>query len=45
MASFKNSGLWANRKCILICGVVSMANMQYGLDTAIVGGLQGEDEH
>ncbi|OJD31699.1 general substrate transporter [Diplodia corticola] len=34
------TSLWANRKCLLICTVVSIANMQYGLDLAAVGGLQ-----
>lgn len=34
------TSLWANRKCLLICCVVSIANMQYGLDSAAVGGLQ-----
>lgn len=34
------TSLWANRKCLLICAVVAMANMQYGLDSAVVGSLQ-----
>ncbi|GAP91493.1 putative general substrate transporter [Rosellinia necatrix] len=34
------TSLWANRKCLLICAVVSIANMQYGLDSAVVGSLQ-----
>ncbi|KAL1622051.1 hypothetical protein SLS54_005116 [Diplodia seriata] len=34
------TSLWANRKCLLICTIVSIANMQYGLDSAAVGGLQ-----
>lgn len=34
------TSLWANRKCLLICAVVAMANMQFGLDTAVVGSLQ-----
>ncbi|ORY16405.1 general substrate transporter [Clohesyomyces aquaticus] len=34
------TSLWANRKCLLICCVVSIANLQYGLDSAAVGGLQ-----
>lgn len=36
----KESSLWANRKCLLICCIVSMANAQYGFDTAAIGGLQ-----
>lgn len=36
----KESSLWANRKCLLLCCVVSIANTQYGFDTAAVGGLQ-----
>ncbi|KAF4541144.1 General substrate transporter [Lasiodiplodia theobromae] len=35
-----HTSLWANRKCLLICTIVSIANMQYGLDSAAVGGLQ-----
>ncbi|KAH8160226.1 hypothetical protein CIB48_g8029 [Xylaria polymorpha] len=34
------TSLWANRKCLLICTVVAVANMQYGLDSAAVGALQ-----
>ncbi|KAG8624009.1 hypothetical protein KVT40_008985 [Elsinoe batatas] len=34
------TSLWANRKCLVICCIVSIANMQYGLDSAAVGGLQ-----
>lgn len=34
------TSLWENRKCLLICCVVSIANLQYGLDSAAVGGLQ-----
>lgn len=34
------TSLWANRKCLAICCIVSVANMQYGLDLAAVGGLQ-----
>lgn len=37
----EENSLWANRKCIIICCAVSAANLQYGLDTSIVGGLQG----
>ncbi|KIX01019.1 uncharacterized protein Z518_10085 [Rhinocladiella mackenziei CBS 650.93] len=40
VAKTKESSLWANRKCLLICCVVAIANMQYGFDTAAVGGLQ-----
>ncbi|EKG10332.1 General substrate transporter [Macrophomina phaseolina MS6] len=35
-----HTSLWANRKCLLICSIVSIANMQYGLDSAAIGGLQ-----
>lgn len=41
MLDVKESSLWANRKCLMICCVVSIANMQYGFDTAAVGGMQG----
>ncbi|KAI8946285.1 general substrate transporter [Xylaria longipes] len=34
------TSLWANRKCLLICTIVAVANMQYGLDSAAVGALQ-----
>lgn len=34
------NSLWANRKCLLICIIVSAANMQYGLDSAAVASLQ-----
>lgn len=40
MAPLKESSLWANRKCLLICSAVAIASMQYGIDTAAVGGLQ-----
>jgi hypothetical protein len=40
MAKLKESTLWANRKCLLICSAVAIASMQYGIDTAAVGGLQ-----
>lgn len=40
LADVQRSSLWANRKCFIICCVVSISNMQYGLDTAAVGGLQ-----
>ena len=32
--------LWANWKCLLVCGVVSMANFELGMDTGVVGSLQ-----
>jgi len=38
-ASLKESSLWANRKCLFLCCLVSIANTQYGIDTAAVGGL------
>ncbi|KAI0020983.1 general substrate transporter [Xylariomycetidae sp. FL0641] len=34
------TSLWANRKCLLICATVAIANMQYGLDSACIGALQ-----
>ncbi|ETI26647.1 hypothetical protein G647_10408 [Cladophialophora carrionii CBS 160.54] len=40
MFGSKDSSLWANRKCLFICCIVSIANTQYGFDTAAVGGLQ-----
>lgn len=40
MVSLKETSLWANRKSLAICAIVSVANMQYGIDTAAVGGLQ-----
>jgi MFS family permease len=40
IARLPENSLWANRKCLLICIVVSIANMQYGLDSAAVGSLQ-----
>ncbi|KAK8016585.1 hypothetical protein PG993_014774 [Apiospora rasikravindrae] len=40
IAKLPDTSLWANRRCLLICIVVSLANMQYGLDSAIVGSLQ-----
>lgn len=36
----KDSSLWANRKCLLMCSAVAVASMQYGIDTAAVGGIQ-----
>ncbi|KAK0714117.1 general substrate transporter [Lasiosphaeria miniovina] len=34
------TSLWANRKCLIICSVVAIANMQYGLDSACLASLQ-----
>ncbi|KAI5861691.1 general substrate transporter [Durotheca rogersii] len=34
------NSLWSNRKCLLICATVAIANMQYGLDSAALGSLQ-----
>ncbi|KAF2647183.1 general substrate transporter [Lophiostoma macrostomum CBS 122681] len=34
------TSLWTNRKCLMICCIVSIANMQYGFDSAAVGSLQ-----
>ena len=36
----RNTPIWANWKCILICLLVSMANCQYGFDTNAVAGFQ-----
>ncbi|KAK3988747.1 general substrate transporter [Cladorrhinum sp. PSN332] len=35
-----SNSLWANRKCLLICALVSTANLQYGLDTITLSNLQ-----
>jgi hypothetical protein len=32
--------LFAHRKCLAICAVVAVANMQYGFDSSGVGALQ-----
>ncbi|KAF2850685.1 general substrate transporter [Plenodomus tracheiphilus IPT5] len=40
MASLQHSTLWSDLKCLLICSAVAIASMQYGIDTAAVGGLQ-----
>ncbi|KAI2618411.1 general substrate transporter [Hypoxylon sp. NC1633] len=40
LAKIPESSLWANRKCLLICATVAIANMQYGLDSAAIGSLQ-----
>ncbi|KAK3345815.1 general substrate transporter [Lasiosphaeria hispida] len=34
------TSLWANRRCLAICAIVAMANMQYGLDSACLAGIQ-----
>ncbi|KAI1082924.1 general substrate transporter [Whalleya microplaca] len=34
------TSLWANRRCLFICAIVAIANMQYGLDSAAIGALQ-----
>jgi len=39
-ARLAETSLWANRKCLLICATVAIANMQYGLDSAIMASLQ-----
>ncbi|KAL2864127.1 general substrate transporter [Aspergillus lucknowensis] len=39
-SSIDATTLWQNRKCLIICCVVSMANLQYGFDLAAVGALQ-----
>ncbi|KAL8408497.1 hypothetical protein RB594_007075 [Gaeumannomyces avenae] len=38
--SLETNSLWIHRKCLLICWVVGIANMQYGFDSAAVGALQ-----
>jgi hypothetical protein len=38
--SLSSTTLWQNRKCLFLCCLVSMANMQYGFDLAAVGSLQ-----
>ncbi|KAI0842797.1 general substrate transporter [Hypoxylon sp. FL0890] len=40
VAKIPETTLWANRKCLLICAIVAIANMQYGLDSAAIGSLQ-----
>lgn len=35
-----HGSLYAHRKCLIICAVVAVANMQYGFDSSGVGGLQ-----
>ncbi|KAI1773940.1 general substrate transporter [Hypoxylon cercidicola] len=40
VAKIPETSLWANRKCLLICAIVAIANMQYGLDSAAIGSLQ-----
>jgi len=39
-ARHPETSLWANRKCILICVVVAVANAQYGLDSLVLASLQ-----
>ncbi len=39
-ARLPETSLWANRKCLLMCGIVAVANMQYGLDSACLASLQ-----
>ncbi|OJJ07011.1 hypothetical protein ASPVEDRAFT_876447 [Aspergillus versicolor CBS 583.65] len=38
--SIDTTTLWQNRKCLFLCSLVSMANLQYGFDLAAVGSLQ-----
>ncbi|KAL4937876.1 hypothetical protein BDV06DRAFT_226545 [Aspergillus oleicola] len=38
--SISTTTLWQNRKCLFLCCLVSMANLQYGFDLAAVGSLQ-----
>ena len=39
-ARLPETSLWANRKCLLMCAIVAVANMQYGLDSACLASLQ-----
>ena len=39
-ARLPETSLWANRKCLLMCAIVAVANMQYGLDSASLASLQ-----
>lgn len=39
-SGMSSTTLWQNRKCLFLCCLVSMANMQYGFDLAAVGSLQ-----
>ncbi|KAL4947218.1 general substrate transporter [Aspergillus filifer] len=39
-SSIETTTLWQNRKCLFLCCLVSMANLQYGFDLAAVGSLQ-----
>ncbi len=39
-AHLAETSLWANRKCLAICAIVAIANMQYGLDSAAIASLQ-----
>ncbi|KLU82262.1 hypothetical protein MAPG_01336 [Magnaporthiopsis poae ATCC 64411] len=39
-SSIETNSLWIHRKCLLICWIVGIANMQYGFDSAAVGALQ-----
>ncbi|KAL1848539.1 hypothetical protein VTK73DRAFT_10098 [Phialemonium thermophilum] len=39
-ATLPETSLWANRRCLVICAVVAIANMQYGLDSAAIASLQ-----
>jgi sugar porter (SP) family MFS transporter len=34
------SSLWRNRKCLAVCTIVAIANLQYGYDTSAIGALQ-----
>ena len=39
-ARLPETSLWANRKCLLMCCIVAVTNMQYGLDSACLASLQ-----
>ncbi|KEF51598.1 uncharacterized protein A1O9_12233 [Exophiala aquamarina CBS 119918] len=34
------SSLWRNRKCLTVCTIVAIANLQYGYDTSAIGSFQ-----
>ncbi|KAF7624106.1 putative transporter [Aspergillus flavus] len=38
--SISTTTLWQNQKCLFLCSLVSMANLQYGFDLAAIGSLQ-----
>ncbi|XTI89786.1 general substrate transporter [Cenococcum geophilum] len=40
IVTIAETSLWKNRRCLLICCIVSSASMQYGFDSHAVGALQ-----